>query len=196
MDKKQYLEKLHRNLNGLPKEEINDILSDFEEYFEIGKERQRTEQEISKSLGDPKILSKQIKAESYVKIAEKTVSTSNIARAVSTTVGLSFFNLIVILPVLSIIFALLAALYSCAVSIAAIGISGMVLGFFFPLYSQFLTFSVNTAALIFAFTGVGALGILFFTGNIFLTKYLYRQIVKYLRFNIRLIKGRRPQSEV
>ena len=47
MNKKQYIEKLARYLKGLPKEEIEDILSDFDEYFEIGKERGRKEDEIS-----------------------------------------------------------------------------------------------------------------------------------------------------
>jgi uncharacterized membrane protein len=196
MDKKQYLEKLHRNLTGLSKEETEDILRDFDEYFEIGKERQRTEKEISMSLGDPKIIAKQIKAESYINRAEEKASTGNIARAVYTTVGLSFFNLIVILPVICTVFAVLAALYSAAISIGATGISGTVVSFFYPLYSQYLTFSINTAVLIFAFIGLAATGILFFVGNIYLTKFLYRQMVKYLRFNIRIVKGRRAYDEV
>ena len=61
MNKKQYIEKLARYLKGLPKEEVEDILSDFDEYFEIGKERGREDEELSISLGNPKDLAKQIR---------------------------------------------------------------------------------------------------------------------------------------
>lgn len=195
MNKKQFLEKLHKNLSKLPKEEVEDIMRDFEEYFEIGNERNRTEEEIANSFGDIRMLARQIKAESFIKKAEESTSASNITRAVFTTVGLSFFNLIVVLPVFLVIAAIIIALFSSAVSIGAAGISGTVTSFFYPFYDKYLTFSVNPAVLIFMFIGIGALGVLFFTGVVYLTKFLFRQIVRYLKFNISIIKGRRSVSE-
>lgn len=196
MNKKQYIEKLSRYLKNLPDSEIEDIMSDFEEYFEVGKERGRTEEEISTSLGNPKTIAKEIRLESYLKKAEETTSAANIGRAVFTSVGLSFFNLIFILPLFLAIFAVIVALFAVATSLGAAGITGTVASFFYPLYSQYITFEINMAAQIFAFIGLGAFGILFFIGDIFLSKFIYRMTVRYLRFNLNIIKGRRQQDEI
>ncbi len=86
-------------------------------YFEIGKERGRKDDELSISLGNPKTLAKQIRLESYIKKAEQTTSAANIGRAIFTSIGLSFFNLIFVLPPLLVIVAIVAALFASAVSI-------------------------------------------------------------------------------
>jgi uncharacterized membrane protein len=194
--KKHFLENLEKNLRGMPKEEINDILDDFREYFDVGSERGRPEDEIILSFGNPKNIAKQIKAESYIKKAEANTSAANITRAVFTTVGLSFFNIIFILPVFAVIFSILAALFAAAISIGAAGISGTVASFFYPLYSQYFTFTINSAVLIFAFIGMGAFGILFFIGDIYLAKLIYRLTVKYLKLNISIVKDRRQIDEI
>jgi uncharacterized membrane protein len=196
MNKLQYLERLEKNLKFLPEEEISDIINDFKEYFEVGIERGRSEEELSLSLGNPKMLARQIRLESYIKKAEETKSALNILRAVFTSIGLSFFNLIVMLPVFLIVISALAVLFACSVSLSAAGITGTVGSFFSPLFAQYLTFSVNVAVSIFAFIGIGSLGILFFTGNIYIAKLIFRLIVRYLRFNLMVIKGRREQDEI
>ena len=84
MNKEIFLYKLSRNLKNLPKEAVDDIMMDFEEYFEVGLERGRTEEEVASSLGDPGALAKQIRAESYIKKSEETTSAGNITRAVFT----------------------------------------------------------------------------------------------------------------
>ncbi len=196
MNKKQYIEKLAKYLKGLPKEEVEDIIRDFDEHFEIGKERGRKEEELSTSLGNPRSLAKQIKLESYIKKAEQTTSAANIGRAVFTSVGLSFFNLIFILPPFLAIVSVVISLFAVAVSLGAAGITGTVASFFYPIYSQYITFQVNIIAQIFAFIGLGAFGILFFIGDIYLSKLIYRLIVKYLRFNLNIIRGRRQQDEI
>ena len=196
MDRLQYLEKLEKSLKSLPVEERTDIVNDFKEYFEIGIERGRTEEELSLSLGNPKMLARQIMLESYIQKAEETKSASNILRAVFTSIGLSFFNLIVMLPIFLIALSVLAASFACAISLSAAGITGTVGSFFSPLFAQYLTFNVNTAVSIFAFIGIGSFGILFFIGSIYISKSMFRLVVKYLRFNLKVIKGRRKQDEI
>jgi len=196
MDRLQYLERLEKSLRSLPLEERTDIVNDFKEYFEIGIERGRTEEELSLSLGNPKMLARQIMLESYIQKAEETKSASNILRAVFTSIGLSFFNLIVMLPVFLIALSVLAVLFACAVSLSAAGITGTVGSFFSPFFAQYLTFNVNTAVSIFAFIGIGSFGILFFIGDIYISKSIFRLVVKYLRFNLKVIKGRRKQDEI
>lgn len=196
MNKLQYLENLEKSLKSLPKEETNDIISDFKEYFEVGIERGRSEEDLSLSLGNPKMLARQIRLESYIKKAEETKSASNILRAVFTSIGLSFFNLVVMLPVFSIAFSVLVVLFASSISLSAAGITGTVGSIFSPLFSQYLTFNVNVAVSIFAFIGIGSLGILFFTGNIYISKFIFRLVVRYLRFNLSVVKGKRGQDEI
>jgi uncharacterized membrane protein len=196
MNKLQYLENLEKSLKSLPKEETIDIMNDFKEYFEVGIERGRSEEDLTISLGNPRMLARQIRLESYIKKAEETKSASNILRAVFTSIGLSFFNLIVMLPVFSIVVSVLAVLFACSVSLCAAGITGTVGSIFSPLFSQYLTFNVNVAVSIFAFIGIGSLGILFFIGNIYISKFIFRLVVRYLRFNLSVIKGKREQNEI
>ena len=100
------------------------------------------------------------------------------------------------MPVFLVVFAVVLALFAISIAVSAAGITGMVGSFFYPLYADYLTFAVNPAVGIFAFLGLGAFGILFFTGNVYLWRLMYRGIVKYLRFNLSIIRGRRQKDEV
>src|SRR5665647_1945282 len=141
MNRKQYFDSLEKNLKSLKREEMDDILQDFREYFEIGIERGRTEQELMVSLGSPKTLARQIRFESYVKQAEETTSAAHIGKAVFTSIGLSFFNLIFILPLFLVALGVLLALFISAVAISAAGVTGTIGSFFMPLISQYVTFN-------------------------------------------------------
>lgn len=197
MNRKQYFENLEKNLKSLKREETDDILSDFREYFEIGIERGRTEQELMASLGSPKTLARQIRFESYVKQAEETTSAAHIGKAVFTSIGLSFFNLIFILPLFLIALGVLLALFISAVAISAAGVTGTIGSIFLPLISQYVTFNtfIHPAVMVFAFLGIGAFGVIFFIGDIFFSKLIFGLTARYLRFNLEIIRGRRQQDE-
>ena len=190
MNKKQFLDQMTVNLRGIPKEDRLDIISDFEEHFKIGMEKGRSEDELSESLGNPKILAKQLKANVLVDQAEKTASATNITRAVFGTLGLGFFNLIFVLGPFAGITAVLFSLFATAVAIAASGITILVATIFGPLFPEFVGIIVNPAVGIFGSIGLTCFGILFFIGDIFLGKVLYRLFIKYIKFNIRVIKGK------
>ena len=63
MRKKEFLEELSKNLHGLPKDDIEEILDDYKEHFKVGKKEKRKESEIAESLGDPKEIAKEAKEE-------------------------------------------------------------------------------------------------------------------------------------
>ena len=197
MNRIQYLKTLEKNLKTLKKEETDDIIRDFTEYFEIGIERGRTEQELMNSLGSPKILARQIRFESYIKLAEETASAAHIGKAVFTSIGLSFFNLIFIFPLFLLVLGLLAALFIFAVAISAAGVTGAIASLFLPLISQYVTFNtfIHPAVMVFAFLGIGAFGVIFFIGDIFFSRFLFGLTTRYLRFNLEIIRGRRQQDE-
>lgn len=86
MNKQKFLEQLEERLIGIPKEDKKEILQDYEEHFKIGKKKKRNEEEISKSLGNPKEIAKEIRDELSEKGELKT-------EAIETWVSLKKFSI-------------------------------------------------------------------------------------------------------
>ena len=60
MTKESYLQALESLLKKhMSKSEIDDILRDYEEYFNDGRRQNKTDTEISAKLGDPEIIAQQ-----------------------------------------------------------------------------------------------------------------------------------------
>jgi uncharacterized membrane protein len=190
MNKKDFINKLSSYLGGIPEEDRRDVVNDFEEHFKEGIAAGRNEEDIAESLGDPRSLANQFKASILVSQAEKTTSPVNITRAVFATLGLGFFNLIFILGPFIAVVSVLIALFVCAITLTASGITMFFAGIFGPLFPQYISISINPAVTIFGSIGVTCLGILFFVGDIYLTKLLYRLFLRYIKFNLRIITGR------
>lgn len=190
MNKKDFMYKLSLYLGGIPGEDRQDVISDFEEHFKEGLAEGRTEEDIAGSLGDPKSLANQFKASILVSEAEKTTSAVNITRAVLATLGLGFLNLIFILGPFIAIVAVLISLFASAIAIVAAGITVFIASIFGPLIPQYFAVLINPAVAIFGSIGVTCFGILFFVGCIYLSKILYRLFVRYIKFNLRIITGK------
>ena len=190
MNKKDFISKLSLYLRGVPEEDRQDVISDFEEHFKEGLAEGRTEEEIADSLGDPKSLANQLKASILVNKAGKTTSAINITRAVLATLGLGFFNLIFILGPFIAIALIPVVLFVSAIAITASGITVFFASIFGPLFPNYFTTLVNPAVAIFGSIGITCFGILFFTGCIYLSKILYRLFVRYIKFNLRIITGK------
>lgn len=190
MNKKDFMYKLSLYLGGIPGEDRQDVISDFEEHFKEGLAEGRTEEEIADSLGDPKSLANQFKASILVSEAEKTTSAVNIIRAVFATLGLGFLNLVFILGPFIAIAVIPVALFAIAIAITAAGITTFFAAIFGPMFLQYFTVLINPAVAIFGSIGVTCFGILFFVGGIYLAKLLYRLFVRYIKFNLRIITGK------
>jgi len=196
MNKKEFLVNLSKHLRGIPGEDKKDIISDFEEHFDMGKREGRTEEDLAKSLGDPKILANQLRANIMVAQAEKETTAINITRAVFASLGLGFFNLIFILGPFIGILGIIAGLFAAAIGISAGGITGLLGTIFSPLFPEYFNLIVNPAAGIFASIGVTCFGVLFFIGDIYLTRGFFRLFIRYIKFNARIVTGRERKDEV
>ena len=65
MNKQEYLERLQACLkHKLSKEEIEDIMRDYAEYFEEGRRQSKQDSEIAAKLGDPELVAEQLIEES------------------------------------------------------------------------------------------------------------------------------------
>lgn len=143
----------------------------------------KTEDEICRTLGQPKVIAKEIKANFHINIAKNNTSMKNMFRAIIATVSLGFFNLIFILgPFLGLV-GVLIGLYGIVIGllVAPIGIfidygvPGNMIEFLFMLFSSMVFLS---------------LGVLFGIGITYLSKWCYKLFVRYLQFNLGIIRGK------
>ncbi|MBZ9607715.1 DUF1700 domain-containing protein [Clostridium estertheticum] len=193
MNKNQFMKELSRNLPKVPEEEKQDILTDYDEYFTIGTEQGRSEEDIALSLGEIRTIAKQLRANYMIEKAQNTKSSGDIGRAVIAAVGLGFFNIILLGPFIGIV-GVLIGLYATAFGFAMSGI-GVVLGTFLkPIFPQYISMDVNWIISIAIGIGLSALGSLMFIGCKHLTKWLYKVTIKYLKTNIKIINGKKEQD--
>jgi len=198
MKKELFIKNLRSELTGIEIQEADEIVADYEEYFSAGIENGRSEEEIARSLGDPRVLAKQLRAESKVKRAEKNVSVSNILRAVLATAGLGLFNLIFISgPFFGLLGALLG-LYAAGIAVFASGFASIVAGIFYwsnpEFFSQYAHIGVHPVVAILFGLSSACFGILFLIGCGYLTKLFFQGTVKYLKFNLKVIIGEKEQG--
>lgn len=188
MNRQQYLSSLHAMLGSMPENEKADIIYDYEEHFRIGMEQGKSEEEIAQSLGDPRTIAKQFRADYRLKAAEEDTSAGNIVRAVIAAVGLGFFNLVFVLgPFLGLV-GVIIGLAAAAVGMAVGGFAALLMVILSPLLSSHLSIDVNLPFAFFVSTGVTSFGLLFMIGVVYLTKYFFMGTVKYLKWNMDIIK--------
>lgn len=183
------MREFEKNLKGVSREDKKEIIRDYEEHFAIGKKKGRKEVEIAKSLGNPKQLAKQTKMELLVTKAEEEKSAGNLFRMIFATIGMSFFNIIF---VVGIFFALLAVVISLFATGFAITITGLALIVFafLPAIEVFYIPAFNHLSMFFGGIAIMCLGILFTIGTYYIGKGFYILTVKYVKLNIRIIRGR------
>lgn len=179
MNKEQFLKQLEGSLKSLSIEERKDILQDYEEYFAIGLESEKSEEEIAASLGNPKQIAKELLASYHLDVVEQTTSASNILRAVWAVIGLGFFNVLIVLaPFCALVgFVFSGWLASVAFILSPLGI----------LVNLFIGQFIITD--LFLSLGLCGIGIFVAMGMFYVTKYLTKGFVRYLKFNITFVKG-------
>lgn len=195
MNKDEYIEKLNRLIKKLPEEDKEDIISDYEEHFAIGMEKGRSEEEISKALGDPKTVAKQIKAEYMVKKAEDKPSAGRLIEAVLAVTGLGLLNLILIaIPALGAA-AIILGLIVTGLAVVFIGIFTILSPFIQPIFPQYIHLPVNngiwgTLLMVVGGIGLTVMGTFFVIIMTYVANWFYKAIIKLLRSNMDDLKER------
>jgi len=88
---------------------------------------------------------------------------------------------------LGLFFGLLVA----AIAITASRIAGFFAIIFKPLFPQYIYIGINPFAGIFICIGITASGLLLLIGCIYLAKVLYTLFIRYIKFNLRVITGKK-----
>jgi len=185
-----YLGVLRSGLDGkMPKEEIDDILSDYVEHFRIGKAEGRTEEELYHALGAPEDVTREIKATYMVSRAEQTRSCSNIWHAIMATLGLGLFNLVFVLVPFIILAVLVAVVFVVGCLFAVLGPVSFIIALLQILGIPFISFWLWPVAGVFFAIGITSLGLLLVISDMYLAHFFYHLGIRYLKWNIRVIKG-------
>ena len=189
MNKKQFMNEFEKNLKGISKQDRKEIIYDYEEHFEIGEKKGRKEEEIAKKLGNPKQLAKSARMELLVTKAEEEKSAGNLFRMIFATIGMSFFNLIFVVGIFFALLSVIIALFATGFAITITGLALVVLTFF-PAIEFFYIPAFNHLSIFFGGIAILCLGMLFTIGTYYIGKGFYILTIKYVKLNIRIIRGR------
>lgn len=183
MTKQDFLEKLAMSLKSIPAQERQDILYDYEEHFVSGVASGKSESEIATALGNPEAIAKEILADYHVTQAVENISITNIVRAVLATVSLGFLNLVFVLGPLIGVIGVLVAFYVVAIALILVPV-------LMPLRAGFP--SGLGAILSWLFTSMMTVGTgtLLGLGMMLVTRWAGKVFIKYLQFNVQIIRGR------
>lgn len=201
MTKNEFMCILRSNLNNFSTKEVSEILYDYEEHFNIGMAKGKSESEVIEELGDPESIAKQYSSnvassENDCDSAYKSTSTQNQGFSnhdISNNSNSSDKLLTIILLILLIIFGSGPILgvfgtiigFLCAgIGIIIGGLSMLITGAtgVMPSIFGFLSLSrlaiMSIPAFILAALGLIALGGLFLVGNVWLIKFGVKCIMK------------------
>ncbi len=187
LNRTEYINTLRNGLRGLPENEIMDILYDYEEHFEIGISKGKTEEEIAKELGDPGNIAKAYRVSSTISEAENNPSPKNLFKAVLAAMALGIFNLIMVLGPFLVMVGMLIGLYCISISLIIAGISSCFGTIVAPIFPYSINIGVHPITSISFGIGLASLGLLIGIGTFYLTKLLYQGTIKHLRWNIDII---------
>ena len=186
MTKVEYLNRLKSFLHYFPESEVREILLDYEEHFIIGKEKGKSEDEISRELGDPREVAESIRSSySFSNKNDTSYNTStNKSPNAIILILLIVMNLIFVFGPFMGIVGLLVGFFAAGFGISIGGI-GLLLRF--PvnfILSTFVPGIVTSTAF-----GIGliALGILIVIITILLSKLFYKLCVLYVQWNKKLV---------
>lgn len=197
MTKAEFLNELDRALAGVAYQDKQEIMSDYIEHFRSGAETGKSEEQICNALGNPRSIARAYRADYLVEQARSSNSVGNVFRAVVAVISLGFFNLVFVLgPFLGLVGALFG-LWAAAAGITIGGVVGAVAGLaalVFPGLSSGIG-PLGVLGLAFLCVALTAVGLLLCIGLYFLTLWLGKLTVKYLKMNLRIINGRGNRNE-
>ncbi|EKU45605.1 HAAS signaling domain-containing protein [Staphylococcus massiliensis] len=184
MNKITYLTELENHLKRLPRDKQDNIMFSYEQFFYEKEQEGLSESAILKELDKPKLVAKRAYAKHTIHNAEDVPTARNIMKAVIATLGISLFTLcFVVVPMFFVIIFMvlillisLVLLLSPAILVINIFLSGVTFG----LLSNIL-FSLSLCGL----------GIVFMVLVLKVFDVIYGLTLKYLRWNIKMIRGGR-----
>ncbi len=194
LNKKEFLNVLKKGLSGLEKEERKDILLDYEIHFAEGIKQGKSEELICEDLGSPKEIGKLYKANILIDEADKNVSTDNILKAIMASIGLGIFNIVLVLGPFLGLLGVVIAIFATSIALVTSGVVIFIDSVIIPINFLYLYLPkylmLNPTISVFLGVSLVMIGVLIFVLGIFLCRWIYHLTIRYLKFNLKMIKGK------
>ncbi|PTE24110.1 DUF1700 domain-containing protein [Staphylococcus equorum] len=182
LDKITFLNELEQELDKLPRSERDKVMYEYEEYFFDQESEGKNEYQIIGALESPKKIGKELMARNAIVSAEFRPNINTIVRAIMASLGMGILSLIIILiPMIFVgifMFILLLVALFFSLSPLLLIINGII--------NDNFSFAISNYLFAISYTG---LGLLLFVIIAKFAQSVYRVILKYLRWNIKTIKG-------
>lgn len=189
-NEQEFIRILRSRLEGtLPKDELDDIISDYSEHFTMGKANGRTDEELWSSLGSPDDVAREIRVMHLVKKAEDVRSCRNIFHAAIATLGLGCFNLVFVLAPFILLVVMLLVIFLTGVCFSVIGPVAFVYSVLQLLGIPSFAIWLSPLAGLFISIGTTTFGLLMIIGDYYLARFFYHAGIQYLKWNISVITG-------
>jgi len=196
MNRAMFLSELRMGLSGLPQNEIDETVADYEAHFGDGAAAGRSESAIASALGDPARLAKELRAEAGFKRWETERSPGSMVSAVIALLGLATLDLIFLIPFVTVVGAVLLSMLVTAIALLLAG--GVIwLVALFPGLMIFGTSGMlgSGAALVLAGFGLIAGGVGLGALTWLLLDVFVRGLVQYARLHFRLIDSAQTRRD-
>ena len=184
MNRTAFLSILHDGLTGLAERYVDEILSDYDAYFDEGVASGRSEEDIAAALGDPGRLARELRAETGLRRWETHRSLRNSYAAVLALGGLAAVDILLLVPLLfaAVVIMLVLGLVMFVLGIIGIGLllSVIKLAMVAPIATLVLRVLAGIG-LIAASGGIAMLLLLAFNGAL-------RKLGEFARLHYRLLK--------
>ena len=183
MNRAQFLSGLRHGLAGLPTDEIDEIVSDYDAHFTEGIAAGRSEDSVAAALGHPARLARELRAEAGLRRWEEKRSAGNLVAALFALLGLVAVDLIFLLPVL---FVAAIVLFAFGVAALAVMVAGIALVASVLSWADFTTIT-NAMARGLAGVGLVAGGIGFGALLLLILDVLVRLLGRYARLHYQIL---------
>ena len=184
MTRAQFLDQLRYGLAGLPPQDLNDIIADYSAHFDEGQAHGRSEEDVAQSLGDPKRLARELRAEAQVRAWEQKPTPGNFFAVLFAFVGLAAIDFVIMLPLLGwlALFAFITVLACIGLVIGGIAalVAALSFGHFYSV--------TNSLARFCAGVGLVSLGIALGASLLLFARWVIDLLAKFARLHYKLLK--------
>ncbi len=194
MTRAEYMIRLTDKLSNLPEVRRREIVEEILAHFNDGGSEGVSDEELAEGLGSPEQLAKDYRAAYASEQASIKPSIGNVMRVVWAGIGMGMLNLIFVLPIAAVLFAVWLSLVVTGGAMAVAGALSMILAIISMIIPIAFAAVAYPVATIFACIMIASLGGLILIGSLRLGGALGKFIARYVRTNIEIISGRRKQN--
>ncbi|MDO3662397.1 DUF1700 domain-containing protein [Bacillus sp. C28GYM-DRY-1] len=169
-----YVKQLKEEIKHMPKHDQKEIIEDILELFHSGKSEGKHEEQIIQSLGTPKALARTLEADLFINKASEKKTWYSIFKVFTLLLGMSLLNFL-------LLFAPFLLIVSVILSVVVIGILLIASSFFVYTIAPLMSAIFNSMILL-------GTGLLLFRLGIDLSKLLLPLCLRYLKWNINIVK--------